>query len=105
MNARGQGLLLFAAAVVLWSTGGSGIKAVAGPPLNVTFYRLLFEAIALMLFLPRQAWLTKRWSSNAAFIGSIISYVACLTAFVVATKWTPAANAIFLQYAGAIWVL
>src|SRR5207245_3963295 len=64
-----------------------------------------FAAIALMLFLPRNAWLTKRWSSNAVFIGSIVSYAACLTTFVVATKWTTAANAIFLQYAGAIWVM
>ena len=105
MNARRHGILLIAAAALLWSTGGIGIKAVAEPPLKVTFYRSLFAAIALMLFLPRQAWMTKRWSSNAAFIGSIISYAACLTTFVVATKWTTAANAIFLQYAGAIWVL
>src|SRR6266550_2430817 len=105
MNARRHGVLLIAAAALLWSTGGIGIKAVAEPPLKVTFYRSLFAAIALMLFLPRQAWMTKRWSSNAAFIGSIISYAACLTTFVVATKWTTAANAIFLQYAGAIWVL
>jgi drug/metabolite transporter, DME family len=105
MNARRHGVLLIAAAALLWSTGGIGIKAVAEPPLKVTFYRSLFAAVALMLFLPRQAWMTKRWSSNAAFIGSIISYAACLTTFVIATKWTTAANAIFLQYAGAIWVL
>src|SRR5438093_9651557 len=72
---------------------------------QVTFYRSLFAAVALMLFLPRDDWATRRWSSTAVFIGSIISYAACLTTFVVATKWTTAANAIFLQYAGAIWVL
>src|SRR5947209_10064102 len=105
MNARRHGVLLVAAAALLWSTGGMGIKAVDASPLKVTFYRSLFAAIALMLFLPRQAWMTKRWSSNAAFIGSIISYAACLTTFVVATKWTTAANAIFLQYAGVVWVL
>jgi DME family drug/metabolite transporter len=105
MNARRYGVLLIAAAALLWSTGGIGIKAVAEPPLKVTFYRSLFAAIALMLFLPREAWAKRRWSSNAVFIGSIISYAACLTTFVVATKWTTAANAIFLQYAGAIWVL
>jgi drug/metabolite transporter (DMT)-like permease len=36
---------------------------------------------------------------------AIVCYGACLTSFVVATKWTTAANAIFLQYAGVIWVL
>lgn len=105
MNARRKGVLLVAAAALLWSTGGIGIKAVDEPPLKVTFYRSLFAAIALMLFLPRQAWTTRRWTSTAAFAGAIISYAACLTTFVVATKWTTAANAIFLQYAGAIWVL
>jgi len=105
MNARRKGVLLVAAAALLWSTGGLGIKAVTEPALKVTFYRSLFAAIALMLFLPRDAWATRRWSSTAAFVGSIISYAACLTTFVVATKWTTAANAIFLQYAGAIWVL
>jgi len=105
MDARRKGVLLVAAAALLWSTGGIGIKAVTEPALKVTFYRSLFAAIALMLFLPRDAWATRRWTSTAAFVGSIISYAACLTTFVVATKWTTAANAIFLQYAGAIWVL
>src|SRR6266849_3639217 len=105
MNARRKGVLLVAAAALLWSTGGIGIKAVAEPPLKVTFYRSLFAAVALMLFLPREAWATRRWRSTPAFILAIVSYAACLTTFVVATKWTTAANAIFLQYAGAIWVL
>ena len=105
MNARRKGVLLVAAAALLWSTGGIGIKAVSEPALKVTFYRSLFAAIALMIFLPRRTWATRRWSSTAIFIGSIVSYAACLTTFVVATKWTTAANAIFLQYAGAIWVL
>jgi len=105
VHPRRKGVLLVAAAALLWSTGGLGIKAVAEPALKVTFYRSLFAAIALMLFLPRKAWATRRWSSTPAFIAAIVSYAACLTTFVVATKWTTAANAIFLQYAGAIWVL
>lgn len=105
MQARQKGILLVAAAALLWSTGGIGIKVVAEPPLKVTFYRSLFAAIALMVFLPRKAWATRRWRSTPVFIAAIIAYAACLTTFVVATKWTTAANAIFLQYAGAIWVL
>ena len=105
MQPQRKGVLLVAAAALLWSTGGLGIKAVAEPALKVTFYRSLFAAIALMIFLPRYAWATRRWSSTPAFIAAIVSYAACLTTFVIATKWTTAANAIFLQYAGAIWVL
>src|SRR5438067_1528301 len=104
MTEQRRGILYIVVAALLWSTGGIGIKAVADSALKVTFYRSLFAAIALILFLGRRVW-GRRWRSTPAFIGSIISYAACLTTFVVATKWTTAANAIFLQYAGAIWVL
>jgi drug/metabolite transporter (DMT)-like permease len=50
-------------------------------------------------------WGVRRWKSTPAFAAAILSYGTCLTAFVIATKWTTAANAIFLQYAGVIWVL
>jgi len=105
MTDRTRGTLLIVAAALLWSTGGIGIKAVADSGLKVTFYRSLFAAIALMLFLGRSVWGRRQWKSTPAFVIAIISYAACLTAFVIATKWTTAANAIFLQYAGVVWVL
>jgi DME family drug/metabolite transporter len=105
MNTRRLGTLYVVGAALLWSTGGIGIKAVHDPALKVTFYRSLFAVIALMLFLPRERWATRSWKSNRAFAIAVISYAACLTTFVIATKWTTAANAIFLQYAGAVWVL
>src|SRR5437763_11062283 len=101
---RRRGLLLIAVAALLWSTGGIGIKAIADPPLKVTFYRSLFACITLLFFF-RGRVLARRWRSTRAFVFAIFSYGACLTAFVVATKWTTAANAIFLQYAGVVWVL
>jgi drug/metabolite transporter, DME family len=105
MTDRTRGTLFIVAAAILWSTGGIGIKAVADSALKVTFYRSLFAAIALMLVLGRNVWGRRQWKSTPAFIIAIISYAACLTAFVIATKWTTAANAIFLQYAGVVWVL
>src|SRR5213082_3478575 len=104
MTEQRRGILYIVVAALLWSTGGIGIKAIADSALKVTFYRSLFAAIALMLFLGRRVW-GRRWRSTPAFAASVISYGACLTFFVVATKWTTAANAIFLQYAGVIWVL
>lgn len=101
MTDRRKGLLYIVVAALLWSTGGIGIKGVADPALKVTFYRSVFAAFTLFILFRKD--LRVRWS--AAFVAAIISYGACLTAFVVATKWTTAANAIFLQYAGVVWVL
>lgn len=95
-----KGFLYVAIAAILWSSGGIGIKAVAEPPLKVAFYRSVFAAIALFaIFRPT------RPRFSASFATAVISYGACLTAFVTATKWTTAANAIFLQYTGVIWIL
>lgn len=105
MEPRRKGILLIIAAALLWSTGGIGIKVIADSALKITFYRSLFAAVALMLFLGRGVWARRQWKSTTAFIVAIISYGGCLTAFVIATKWTTAANAIFLQYAGVVWVL
>ena len=104
MNERRRGILFIAAAALLWSSGGIGIKAVAASPLTINFYRSFFAAIALMLFL-RGDVLRRRWQSTPVFLFAVVSYAMTLTTFVVATKWTTAANAIFLQYAGVIWVL
>ena len=105
MQDRQKGILFIVAAAILWSSGGIGIKAISDPPLKVTFYRSLFAAIALVVLFGRGVWGRRRWNSTGLFVAAIISYGACLTTFVVATKWTTAANAIFLQYAGVVWVL
>jgi drug/metabolite transporter, DME family len=95
-----RGLLLIAGAALLWSTGGLGIKAIPDAALKVAFYRSAIAAVALfILFRPRY------WRFSAPFCSAVISYGACLTTFVIATRWTTAANAIFLQYSGVIWVL
>jgi DME family drug/metabolite transporter len=98
---RRTGLLYILIAALLWSTGGIGIKAVADPALKVSFYRSIFAAATLFILFRRD--LRVKWSP--AFVVAIISYGGCLTTFVTATKMTTAANAIFLQYAGVIWVL
>ncbi len=95
-----RGILLVLGAALLWSTGGLAIKALAEPPLKIAFYRCGIAAIALLLLLrPR----VSKWS--AEFLVAIAAYAACLITFVVATRATTAANAIFLQYSGVVWVL
>ena len=100
MTSERRGILLVAAAALLWSTGGIGIKFLAEPPLKIAFYRSATAAVALLLLFRPRTW---RWTP--AFLIGIGSYAACLTTFVLATKWTSAANAIFLQYCGVVWVL
>lgn len=100
MRSERRGVLLVAAAALLWSTGGIGIKFLSEPPLKIAFYRSATAAVALFFLLRPRLW---RWTP--AFLIGIASYAACLTTFVPATKWTSAANAIFLQYCGVVWVL
>ena len=105
MSSHRKGILYIAAAALLWSSGGIGIKAIDDPALKVTFYRSLFAAVGLMLLFGRGVWGVRRWKSTPAFAAAIVAYGTCLTTFVIATKLTTAANAIFLQYAGVVWVL
>ena len=93
-------MLLVAGAALLWSTAGLGIKAIDDPPLKVVFFRSSVAAVVLLLhFRPRLSRLTP------GFLAGLACYTACLITFVTATKWTTAANAIFLQYSGVVWVL
>ncbi|HEY0789033.1 MAG TPA: EamA family transporter, partial [Thermoanaerobaculia bacterium] len=95
-----RGILYIFIAALLWSTGGVAIKAVDAGPLVVSFYRSAVAAVVLFALLrPR----VRRW--NLQFLFAVAAYAACLTTFVIATKWTTAANAIFLQYMGVIWVM
>ncbi|HEY7369159.1 MAG TPA: DMT family transporter [Thermoanaerobaculia bacterium] len=95
-----RGALLVLAGALLWSTSGIGIKALPDGPLAITFWRSAIAAVALFLLLrPRVARL------SPSFLAAVVSYAACLATFVAATKWTTAANAIFLQYSGVLWVL
>lgn len=95
-----KGLWLVVAAALLWSSGGLGIKAVEDPALKVAFYRSAIAAVVLFLiFRPRRVAVT------VPFVTAVVSYAACVTAFVMATKMTTAANAIFLQYSGVVWVM
>lgn len=95
-----KGAALVFLAALLWSTGGVGVKAIPDPALKVAFYRSAFAALVLLaIFRPFRI----RWTP--AFVVATVSYASCLTTFVLATKLTTAANAIFLQYSGIVWVL
>jgi drug/metabolite transporter (DMT)-like permease len=108
LGSRAVGVALVLAAAVLWSTGGVGIKSAHGPPLAVAGWRGLFAlpllawvAVARARRAESAAWLPLRqpWT----WVGAA-SYAIMVVCFVVATKWTTAANAVFIQYTSPVYV-
>ena len=95
-----KGIIAVLTAALLWSTGGIFIKLVSLTPMQISFSRCFFAGF-VFLFLFRKKLLLINWFTllNAFF------YAALLTSFVLATKATTAANAIFLQYTAPIYVL
>jgi len=93
-------LLLVLAAAILWSTGGLFIKWTSLSGLELSFGRSLCAAITVALFTRREGFGLNRVTALASLL-----YAALLLLFVLATKETTAANAIFLQYTAPVYVL
>ncbi|MGH9254019.1 MAG: DMT family transporter [Vicinamibacterales bacterium] len=86
-------------AAVLFSTGGAAIKTAALSGIQVASVRSGIAAIALLL------WLRGRlqWSAQNVGVGAI--YAATLVLFVMSTKLTTAASAIFLQSTAPLYIV
>ncbi|MBK6403569.1 MAG: EamA family transporter [Holophagales bacterium] len=94
------GRFYVAGAALLWSTGGLAIKLVPLDALGVVFWRAaLTVAFLVAVFRPS----LERW--KRASVATAVVYALMILTFVTATKWTTAANAIFLQYTGPFYVL
>jgi drug/metabolite transporter (DMT)-like permease len=92
-------VLLLLAAAILWSLGGVLIKSIDLTPVAIAGARSLIATVIMSLAMPgvlrKISWLT---------IPGAIAYSATVFLFVVATKLTTAANAIFLQYTAPIYI-
>ncbi len=93
-------LLLVLAAAIIWSTGGLFIKWTSLSGLELSFGRSLLAAITVAIFTRREGFGINRVTAVASLL-----YAALLLLFVLATKETTAANAIFLQYTAPLYVL
>src|SRR5262245_46860219 len=93
-------LLFVLAAAVLWSTGGLFIKWTAISGLELSFGRSLTAAIAVAIFTRHEGFGLNRITALASVL-----YAMLLVLFVMATKQTTAANAIFLQYTAPVYLL
>ena len=93
-------LFFVLAAAVLWSTGGLFIKWTSLSGLELSFGRSLLAAITVAIFTRHEGFGLNRVTAAASVL-----YAALLLLFVLATKETTAANAIFLQYTAPVYLL
>jgi drug/metabolite transporter (DMT)-like permease len=91
------GLLVLCA--VLWSTGGILIKWLPGPAFAIAGVRSALAAVVLLLALREWPGRWSWWLGSGALAGAT-----SMLGFVVATKLTTAANAIFLVYTAPLYV-
>ena len=93
-------ILYVLAAALLWSTGGLFIKATNLSAFELSFGRSLLAAATVAYFTRLRGFRLNPVTGAAALL-----YAALLLLFVMATKRTTAANAIFLQYTAPVYVL
>ncbi|MBV8728363.1 MAG: EamA/RhaT family transporter, partial [Acidobacteriia bacterium] len=88
------------ATAFLFSTGGAAIKSTSLTGWQVASFRSGVAALVLLLALPESR---RGWSWRMVPVA--VAYAATLVLFVLATRLTTAANAIFLQSTAPLYVL
>ena len=104
----GKARIAALAAALLFSTGGAGIKTGTFSAAQVSCVRSGIAAIVLLAwwrFRPRSGSGSGSGSQLGAILGIGAIYGTVLTLFVVSTKLTTAANAIFLQATAPLYIL
>ncbi len=108
---RGTGALLVLSAAALWSTGGVGVKVADAEPLVIAGVR---SAFALAFMGAVLAVTLRRGGQGARELfallrrplvwGAAASYALMVVMFCLSARRTTAANAIFIQYTGPVYV-
>lgn len=88
------------AAAALWSTAGAGIKLCALNGWQISAGRSIVAALAVAAMVP-----TSRVLPRPRVLLVALTNAVTVVLFVLATKLTTAANAIFLQETAPLWVL
>ena len=95
-----SGVIATILAAIIWSTGGLFIKLLPQSAYAILFYRSIYAAILFLVVFRSKVFKINRLTLIASFFYTIL-----LISFVLATKLTTAANAIFLQYTAPAMVL
>jgi drug/metabolite transporter, DME family len=88
------------AAALLWSTGGLFIKWTSLSGLELSSLRSFFALLTVAVFTRHEGF-----GLNGITAAAAILYAVLVILFVMATKETTAANAIFLQYTAPVYLL
>jgi drug/metabolite transporter (DMT)-like permease len=99
MNTHGRAVAFLLLSVIFLSMSGLLIKLSSWDALALNGARSLIAAAVLWIYLRRPHF---TWS--LAQVGGAILYAVTIITFVQATKWTTAANAVFLQFTAPLWV-
>jgi drug/metabolite transporter, DME family len=108
---RRSAALMVVAAATLWSTGGVGVKVAVAEPMVIAGLRSVFA----LVFMGAVLAVTMRRSGDGAAVvltllrrplvwAAAASYALMVICFVLAARRTTAANAIFIQYTGPVYV-
>jgi drug/metabolite transporter (DMT)-like permease len=98
---RRRAILFLVAAAVLWSSSGLLVKIISWQPLSILSGRSMLSTLVVWIFLrcPRKfSWTGLQAVGAAGYVGGQLF-------FIMATKLTTAANAIFLQYTLPIYIV
>ena len=85
---------------ILWSTGGLLIQSIDAHPFAIAGGRSIVAGLLLWVFLRKP-----RFTFSKTQLAGALFYALTVILFVLANKLTSAANAIFLQYTGPIYVM
>ena len=97
---RQKAIILLLTAAALWSTSGLFIKLIDWKPLSILGGRTLIVFFVFLIYMRR---LNLRLSPMK--IAGAFSYVSVQLFFIIATKLTAAANAVFLHYTAPLYIL
>ena len=100
VSERRKAILFLVIAAILWSTSGLFVKILDWQPISILAGRSLFASIVFLIYLRRIPTRFSFWQLLAAAMFILTQFL-----FITSTKLTTAANAIFLQYTGPIYVV
>jgi drug/metabolite transporter (DMT)-like permease len=98
---RRQAILFLVLTAILWSSSGLLVKIISWQPLSILSGRSILSSVVFWIFLKyptRFKWTPLQVTGAVAYVGTQIF-------FIMATKLTTAANAIFLQYTLPIYIV